>query len=349
MFEDEHEEPQCLPVPVSTVEPAIIGCFRFIKPYTFTFHSYAKQRWLGRPLVDVFAQEFKHVSRSIVEERIRNGMITVNGARIGVDYTIRNKDLIEHTTIRREMPIYNKQILRLGETDDFVAFMKPASLPVYSAGGYYYNSMLKMVDSRLHPVHRLDKVTSGIVVMAKSKQSATRFAEMLKDKHIEKTYIARVLGVFPKGEIRVDAPIREAARNRKFRECGEGGKESLTIFRRLSTNGEESIVECHPVTGRTHQIRVHLSYLKHPISNDVSYGGHEKELTKDEAAALDEAKERGFWPPDTIMENENPANEFGIYLHSIHYKSDAFDFHAPMPEWAELPKKNQSLFSCNVY
>ena len=349
MLEDKFEEIKNSPIPVSTIEPIIIGNFRFIKPYCFTFHCYAKQRWIGRKLVDVFVKEFKHINQAAIEERIANGMIRVNNSCIGADYVIKNRDLIEHTTVRHEMPIYNQPIIKLGETDDYIAFLKPASVPVYSAGGYFYNSMLKMVDNKLHPVHRLDKVTSGIVVMAKDKQHSTMFAEMLKEKKIEKTYIARVLGVFPEGEIKVNAPIKEAERNRKFRECGEGGKESLTVFKRLSTNGEESIVECHPITGRTHQIRVHLSYLKHPISNDISYGGNERKLTKDEVNALEEARKRGLWPPDTIMDDENPANEFGIYLHSIHYKSDVFDFHAPMPEWAELPKKKSSYFNCNVY
>ncbi|KAH0794145.1 pseudouridine synthase [Histomonas meleagridis] len=339
MFEDEEEKEELKPHLVNTIEPIVIGPFRFIKPYLYTFHCSAKARWIGKPLIDVFEHEFKHWSHSTLVERIQSGYITVNKHHITIDYIIQNRDFIEHTILRRESPIYNLPIEKLGETADYVAYHKPSSLPVYSTGGYYYNSLINMVDPQYHPVHRLDKVTSGIVVFAKSETSARHFGQMLLSKKIHKTYIARVIGSFPAGETKVYAPIRESSVNRSLRECGEGGKESLTLFKLISTNGSESIVECHPITGRTHQIRVHLSYLGYPISNDVKYGGKEPVLSSDEKKALEEAKKRGLWPPDTTFEDENPAVSFGIYLHSCHYQSDEFDFKAPLPKWTELPEK----------
>lgn len=322
---------------INTVEPIIIGPFRFIKPYKFTFQCGSKGRWYDRKLIDVFAQEFKHWDRSVLEKRIKNHDIKVNGKPITVDYVIKPHDKIEHTIMRRESPIYNKPIEKIGETENFVAFLKPASMPIHATGGYNYNSMVKQLNDRYFPVHRLDRVTSGIIVMAKTKDAARKFSEYLESHSMEKTYVARVVGEFPEGEQRVNEPIRNTEKDRSFRETGDGGKESLTIFKRISTNHHESIVECHPITGRTHQIRVHLKYLGHPISNDSVYGGKDIGLTKEEKDALDEAQKQGLWPPDTSLEDDDRTVVFGIYLQSIHYKSDEFDFTVPrMPEWTDL-------------
>ena len=215
--------------------------------------------------------------------------------------------------------------------------------------------LVKRLSHRYYPVHRLDRVTSGIIVMAKSEDAARKFSEALEGHKIEKTYVARVIGEFPKGETKVNQPIKEGVHDRSIRECGQGGKESLTVFERIATNGVESIVKCHPITGRTHQIRVHLAYLGHPISNDSMYGGTFTGLTMDERKALNEAEKRGLWPPDTAMEKDDRTIIFGIYLQSIHYKSDEFDFNAPMPEWADLNYKKHleneksGFFShCNI-
>jgi tRNA pseudouridine synthase 9 len=260
----------------------------------------------------------------------------VNGARITVDYTFKDHDFCDHSILRLESPTYDRPIVQLGETEHFVAFLKPPSIPVHATGGYCYNSLVKRINDRLHPVHRLDRVTSGIIVMAKTKESAQQFSTMLTENKIHKTYLARVRGVFPEGDVRCDRPIQESRKGRSFRECRDDGKESLTLFKRTATNGVESIVECHPVTGRTHQIRVHLSALGFPITNDGMYGGVSPELSQEENDAIREAEERGLWPPDTAMGKDDPFLVFYIYLHSFHYQSDEFDFWAPMPEWAAL-------------
>jgi hypothetical protein len=134
------------------------------------------------------------------------------------------------------------------------------------------------VDFRLLPaIHRLDKLTSGLVILAKSSEIATRY--MAQAYH--KEYLARVLGEFPlgnedaDGEIIVDQPIACIDRSRGVHAVrAEGGKDAQTAFRRLSFNGHTSVVRCRPRTGRTHQIRVHLQWLGFPIANDRSYGGH---------------------------------------------------------------------------
>lgn len=313
----------------------IIGPFRFIKPYKYTFQCSAKSRWCSKPLVDTFLSEFKHWTKDVIVKRINDGDIVVNGKRIPVDYTIKNGDKIEHTITRIEIPVYNEPIEVLGENDEFIAYLKPASVPVHESGGFLFNSLGKRVGDKYYPLHRLDKVTSGIIIMGKSEAAANKFRGLLETGNIKKTYLARVIGEFPHSDIVVNEPIEmDHCLNRMV--VSKKGKESTTEFRLIKTNGKESIVECHPITGRTHQIRIHLSYLGYPISNDELYGGSKQKYTKEELKALDEARKHGYWPPDTSLCDDDPVLEMKIYLHSVHYQSEHFDFHAPFPKWFDL-------------
>ena len=320
-----------------------IGPFRFIKPYEFTFEGNTKKRWIGRKLLDVFKTEFKHWEEETIKERIQKGQILINGNHIPVDYTFKDGDRLKHSMIRREAPIYNTPIVKIGETVDYVAYLKPSSMPVNPSGGYFYNSLIKQVGPSLFPVHRLDIVTSGIIVFAKTQSAARVFMEMLDSGVINKSYIARVRGQFSPGETIVDEPI-DTDRTLNRMVVIKSGKPSKTVFRLISTNGSESIVECNPITGRTHQIRVHLSYLGFPISNDSMYGGVKEPWNKAELKALNRAEQLGLWPSDVIIDKENPELDMMVYLHSFHYKSSTFDFKAPLPDWADLEVHN----SCHI-
>ena len=337
IFSSEVNEDYKMPDRVDESNVVIIEPFRFIKPYPFVFFAGPKERWVGEKLVDVFAKEFKQHPKEVYEQKIRDGHITVNKKRIPIDYRIGPKDMIRHVTMRIEPPIYNKPLLKLGEVPDYVAYLKPGSVSVNTVSTYFYNTMVKILPPNLYVVHRLDKVTSGIIVFGKSKEAAQKFRALLSDDKIHKTYLARVIGVFPEGEIIVDQPIDTDYQNNKMF-IGENGKPSKTIFKRLETNGKESIVECHPITGRTHQIRIHLSYLGFPISNDEKYGGKRHEYTKKERRALKKAEKLGLWPCDLVSTREDHYMDFQIYLHSIHYQTQEFDFHAPYPDWYDLNK-----------
>lgn len=332
----------------------IIEPFRFIKPYEFTFTAGSKERWVGQKLVDVFSNEFIMATREEYEDRIRKGKIIVNGKKITTDYRIGPKDDIKHTCTRIEAPVFNKPLLKLGETDNYVAYLKPASITVNTVGGYFYNSMVKRLPSHLHVVHRLDRVTSGIIIFAKNKAAATNFNQYLVGDKVNKTYVARVIGQFPEGEIICDQPL-DTDYTVHHTVVTPTGKPSKTIFKLLKTNGKESLVEAHPITGRTHQIRCHLQYLGYPISNDEMYGGRRAKYTKQMLDALKKAEKMGLWPCDYCQDKSNPYVEFQVYLHSVHYQTPEFDFHAPMPDWADLdygtdePEEASGLFShCRI-
>lgn len=134
--------------------------------------------------------------------------------------------------------------------------------------------------SRSGIVHRIDKETSGVLIIAKTPEAFSNLQGQFKKRKIHKKYIAKVYGKFPENDVVVDAPIARNPRNRERFAVVEGGKEAQTTFhlvKHIEEDGEEySIVECEPKTGRTHQIRVHLTALGHPVVGDKLYSGKKR-------------------------------------------------------------------------
>lgn len=172
-----------------------------------------------------------------------------------------------------------------------IVINKPAGVPVHPAGRYNYNSVVEIMRAeRGHewnplPCNRLDRLTSGIMFIAKHKKSAEAMTDQLMNRTIRKEYIARVKGEFPTEEVICEQPILQISPKLGLNRVRANGKEARTIFRRVTyhpapttqADGETSkgdgysIVRCLPLTGRTHQIRVHLQFLGHPITNDPIY------------------------------------------------------------------------------
>ena len=167
-----------------------------------------------------------------------------------------------------------------------IVINKPAGVPVHPAGRYNYNSVVEIMRAeRGHgfsplPCNRLDRLTSGIMFIAKHKKAAEKLTEQIMGRTIRKEYIARVKGEFPEGEIVCEQPILQISPKLGLNRVRANGKEARTVFRRIAyypasdgaANREGySIVRCLPLTGRTHQLRVHLQFLGHPITNDPIY------------------------------------------------------------------------------
>ncbi|KAL2264908.1 hypothetical protein VTJ83DRAFT_7418 [Remersonia thermophila] len=290
---------------------------RRVAPYFYTYNTWCKERWRGRELIDVFQSEFRDRPIEYYREAMVSGQVAVNGKTVGPHYVLKNGDLISHTTHRHEPPITAEPIAVIHEDDDMVVINKPSGVPVHPAGRYHYNSVVEIMktergpDFAPRPCNRLDRLTSGIMFIAKHAKAAEQLGVQIKQRSVRKEYIARVVGKFPDGEVVCDQPILQISPKLGLNRVRANGKPARTVFKRLAyyppnrtpngnghqsedatrsdtitVNGSDntsqlsgsncagkgySIVRCLPVTGRTHQIRVHLQFLGHPIQNDPIY------------------------------------------------------------------------------
>lgn len=209
-------------------------CIRYVKPYFQDFRTHAKGRWIGREIVEVFCREFGAHPKQYWMNAISNGQVKINGQIVGEDYRFRNSDSMVHRTHRHEPPIFGA-IALVGETVDLLAICKPPSMPMHPCGAYRHNSLEyilkqeKLVENQppLYIVHRLDRVTSGLVVLAKSKVIAARISEQIRDKATTKIYLARVKGVFPTSVN--DVRHLKAVSSIDLREFGDDVEDSIDV------------------------------------------------------------------------------------------------------------------------
>lgn len=294
---------------------------RRVHPYHFTYNTWCKERWRGRSLIEIFESEFRDRPAEYYRSSMVTGDIFVNGRKVGPDYVVCNGDMISHTLHRHEPPVTADPVGIIHEDDDIIVINKPSGVPVHPAGRYKYNSVIEIMksDRGMHfmpyPCNRLDRLTSGIMFIAKSVKAAEALGLKIRQRTVRKEYIARVAGYFPDGEVVCDQPILQISPKLGLNRVRANGKSARTVFKRLAyypprggadQNGtatmpddedneqpktaEEaerkakderykpwlkksgySIVRCLPVTGRTHQLRVHLQFLGHPIQNDPIY------------------------------------------------------------------------------
>lgn len=282
---------------------------RRVSPYFYTYNTWCKERWRGRQLVDVFESEFRDRPVEYYRAAMVSGQVAVNGKTVGPHHILKNGDLISHTTHRHEPPVAADPIAVIHEDDDMVVINKPSGVPVHPAGRYNYNSVVEIMKAERgpsfspRPCNRLDRLTSGIMFIAKHAKAAERLGVQIYQRTVRKEYVARVIGRFPDGEVVCDQPILQISPKLGLNRVRANGKASRTVFKRLAyyppasgpdgsqhNNGPStkleagsepssackadegySIVRCLPVTGRTHQLRVHLQFLGHPIQNDPIY------------------------------------------------------------------------------
>jgi tRNA pseudouridine32 synthase / 2,5-diamino-6-(5-phospho-D-ribitylamino)-pyrimidin-4(3H)-one deaminase len=254
----------------------IDGKLRRTTPYFYTYMTYCKLRWRDRSLLDIFSNEFRLYPASYYVKALESGTVTLNGKKTNKDTIIKNGDLICHRIHRHEPPVSSGPVKIVYQDDKLVVIDKPSGVPVHPTGRYRHNTITYILKKEhglpVHPINRLDRLTSGLMFLGKTAKAAENMVEQIKNREVSKQYIAKVVGEFPLGDIVVDKPLLTYDPRVSMNVVDEEkGKEAKTEFRRLSYDGEHSIVLCKPYTGRTHQIRVHLQYLGHPIINDPLY------------------------------------------------------------------------------
>lgn len=357
------------------VQYKIEGLYREVLPYYFTYLTYCKMRWRDRKLIDVFTSEFRDRSEEYYRKTISEGKVMLNDKPANLDSVIKNGDLISHRIHRHEPCVTSRPIKIVKETDELIIIDKPCGIPVHPTGRYRYNTVTKIMklemDKEVHPCNRLDRLTSGLMFLAKNPKGADKFVEQLKAREVKKEYIARVKGVFPDGEITVDKPLFTLEPRLGLNIVDEErGKPATTIFKKISSDGETSIVKAMPHTGRTHQIRVHLQYLGFPIANDPIYSnvsvwgeslGAKGEADHDKVMAklheIGKTKPASSWLyPDsqgevllnkqceecgTELYSKPGANDLDLWLHAYRYystdESEPWSHETDFPDWAIEP------------
>lgn len=254
------------------------GGLRKVQPYYFDFKTYCKGRWVGKSLLEVFKSEFRAESIEYYLEAAREGRIRLNDAPVeDLSVVLRNNDHMRNTVHRHEPPVVGRPLEVLVDDGEVLVVDKPASIPVHPCGRFRHNTVIFILGkergiSELHTVHRLDRLTSGVLLFARTLETSKKLDQMVRDRQLEKEYVCRVEGEFPDGELVCEEPILVVSFKIGLCRVDPKGKECRTVFQRLSFNGKTSVVRCLPLTGRTHQIRVHLQYLGFPILNDPIYG-----------------------------------------------------------------------------
>ncbi|KAI9631882.1 pseudouridine synthase [Dioszegia hungarica] len=253
---------------------------RYIKPYWWPYQTYVKERWLGRQLLEVISSEFRDRSVDYYRHALESGVTRINGVIASPLYVLKGSDRLDNTVHRHEPPVANDpvRVLHIDKEREFIVISKPGSVPVHATGRYFRHTVLEMLKSDYgihgYAVNRLDRLTSGLMILALSSKASRQLADEFANKEVKKEYVARVKGKFPNEEITVDQPLLTVDRQMGLVIIAPEGKDAKTVFLRIGYDAErdESIVRCRPLTGRTHQIRVHLQFLGHPISNDPLYG-----------------------------------------------------------------------------
>ncbi|KAM8807325.1 pseudouridylate synthase RPUSD2 [Eudromia elegans] len=250
---------------------------RKVRPYYFDFLTYCKGRWVGRSLAQVLGAEFRARPLAAFRAAARAGRLRLNEEPVrDLDTVLKNNDLIRNTVHRHEPPVTAQPIQILVENDEVVVVDKPSSLPVHPCGRFRHNTVIFILGKEhnlkeLHTIHRLDRMTSGVLMFAKTAEVSKRIDEQVRQRQLEKEYVCRVVGEFPESEVVCEEPVLVVSYKVGVCRVDPKGKSCKTVFQRLSYNGETSVVRCLPYTGRTHQIRVHLQYLGYPIVNDPIY------------------------------------------------------------------------------
>lgn len=228
----------------------------------------------------------KDKSRSQIQTWIKEHNVTVNGRRVKVNYKCRLNDLIQWT-IPEEDPVEiipeNIPLEIVYEDDDLFVINKRKGIVVHPSPGHrkgtlvhgllhYYPKLLSVGEfERPGIVHRLDKDTSGLLIVAKNNRAHLELSKQFAQKEIERTYEAIVHGTLSHDRGKIDAPIGRNPNNRQQMAVVTGGRQAITHFRVITRYENYTYVECQLETGRTHQIRVHMKYINHPLVGDPKY------------------------------------------------------------------------------
>ena len=238
--------------------------------------------------IDKYLIDKLDYSRSKIQKMIKNGDILVNDKKVKNSYLLNIDDNIYiNDDYNEEIDIVPENIpIDIVYEDDYLLVVnKPSGMVVHPAPGNYSGTLvnalmyhcnhLSSVNGDIRPgiVHRIDSDTSGLLLVAKNDEVHNDLAKQISEKTVLRKYIALVSGIIQEDSGTIDAPIgRDKFDRKKMAVTSENSKNAITHFKVLERLNNATLIECRLETGRTHQIRVHMNYIKHPIINDPVYG-----------------------------------------------------------------------------
>ncbi len=255
---------------------------------TFEFSMAVEQADAGQRL-DVFLSKNPDIaSRNFAQNLIDKGLILVDGKKVDKNYRLKEGQVVDVTIPPPEPTEVKPEPIPLNikyEDSDIIVLSKPVGMVVHPAHGHATGTLVNALlahatdlsgiggVARPGIIHRLDKDTSGLMIVAKNDLAHQRLSQELKDREIKRTYLTLVHGRFKDGKGIIDAPIGRSPRFRqKMAVMGTSAREAISHYKVLAMYDDYSLVEVSLKTGRTHQIRVHMKYIHHPVVGDQTYG-----------------------------------------------------------------------------
>ena len=240
------------------------------------------------------AGKYKDLSRTMIQKLIENGEILVNGQKKKISYKVNINDKISINIPEPEETDLKPQNIPLEviyEDNDIIVVNKPKGMVVHPANGNPDGTLvnaimaisknsLSGIGGKIRPgiVHRLDKDTSGIIIVAKNDKAHINLSKQIKDREVKKIYIALVKGAVNENEATIDMPIGRSTKDRKKMAVRKDGKQAITHFKVLKRYLNYTLLEVKIDTGRTHQIRVHMAEIGHPVVGDIVYSKGKNEF-----------------------------------------------------------------------
>ncbi len=263
--------------------------------------------------IDKYLLDKLDISRNKIQKLINDNNILVNGKSVKASYIVRVDDLIECDFLYKEKIDILPEDIPLDivyEDDDLLVVNKPSGMVVHPAVGNYSHTLvnalmyhcnnLSQVNGVIRPgiVHRIDADTSGLLLVAKNDMAHVDLAKQISEKSVKREYITLVDGVIKEDTATIDAPIGRDVKNRK-KMCvtADNSKDAITNIRVIERYKNSTLITCSLLTGRTHQIRVHMNYIGHSVINDPVYGS--KKLVDPLFGQMLHARKIGFVHPRT--------------------------------------------------
>ncbi len=284
---------------------------------------------LGKRVDLYLSERLTDISRSSIKKLIKEEKVKVNGKSIKPKYTVKNEDLIEieiDTSDEEEKLVLEAEKIPLDkiyEDDDLAVVLKPQGMVIYPAtdntSGTLVNALLynfenlSTLGGEVRPgiVHRIDKDTAGLLMIAKNDNTHQSLSEQLKEHSVVRKYYALVDGIIEEEHGTIDAPVGRHPVNRTtMAVTDENSRPAVTHFKVLERFEKHTLIEAQLETGRTHQIRVHMSYINRPVVGDIIYGNKNQKFKLDGQLLF--AKIVGFTHPSSheYLEFEAPLPDY---------------------------------------